>query len=91
MNSADAISLGITIGLGLLSVGLGVFAIWLSHRLSEQSTTSLDAIRDFGNRNAHADRCFLAPAEGLLVSNAGLDLDQRPVRGVEGNSCDVHD
>jgi len=46
MTIAEAISLGITIGLGIVSIALGVFAIWLSHRFARESTTSLSVLRD---------------------------------------------
>lgn len=46
MENFDAISLGISIGLGLLSIGLGIFAIWLSHKFSENSSKALDAVKD---------------------------------------------
>lgn len=46
MSIAEAISLGITIGLGIVSIALGVFAIWLSHRFARESSTSLSVLRD---------------------------------------------
>lgn len=45
MNEVEAFSLGITIGLGLLSVGLSIFAIWLSHRFASDSNAALDQVK----------------------------------------------
>ncbi len=46
MSVADGIALGITIGLGVVSIILSIFAIWLSHRFSQQSGTSLSMVQD---------------------------------------------
>ena len=46
MTVADGISLGITIGLGIVSIILGIFAIWLSHRFAQESTTALSKLKD---------------------------------------------
>lgn len=45
MNNSEAISLGITIGLGILSVGVSIFAVWLSSRYESKSSAALDAIK----------------------------------------------
>lgn len=46
MNTIDAITLGISIGLSILSIVLGFFAIWLSYKFSENSAKALDAVKD---------------------------------------------
>ena len=45
MSTIDAISFAVTIALGVLSIGLAAFAIWLSCRFNEQSTQALDTIK----------------------------------------------
>ena len=46
MNTSETVTFGIGLAVSLLSVGLGVFAIWLSLRLSKSSTDALDSVRD---------------------------------------------
>ena len=46
MNTIDAVTLGISIGLSILSIGIGVFALWLSYKFSENSAKALDAVKD---------------------------------------------
>jgi hypothetical protein len=45
VNNSEAINLGITIGLGILSLGLGMFAIWLASKYENKSSSALDAIK----------------------------------------------
>lgn len=45
MNGSEATSLGITIGLGILSLGVSIFAVWLSSRYESKSSSALDAIK----------------------------------------------
>lgn len=49
MISFDVISLAISIGLSILSVGLGIFAIWFSMRLNDRSLSTLESIRKLAN------------------------------------------
>jgi len=49
MNTSEMGNLILTIILGLLSIGLGIFAIWLSLRFNEKSTEALNAIKDLTN------------------------------------------
>ena len=49
MSSQDLLNvIGVTatVSLGILSIGLGAFAIWLSKRFEERSSAALEAIRD---------------------------------------------
>jgi hypothetical protein len=46
MTTPDIINLSISIGLGIISLVLGVFAIWLSFKFNQASTKALDTIRD---------------------------------------------
>jgi hypothetical protein len=46
METPEYISLGITIGLGLLSIGLAIFSIWISCRFSSSSSIALDGIKE---------------------------------------------
>ena len=46
MGLVDAISFGLSIGMGFLSIGLGIFSIWLSYRLSESSTRALSEVKE---------------------------------------------
>lgn len=49
MSSQDLLNvIGVTatVSLGILSIGLGAFAIWLSKRFDERSSAALEAIRD---------------------------------------------
>lgn len=49
MNASDISNLVLTIVLGLLSIGLGLFAIWLSIQFNNKSTSALDAIKELAN------------------------------------------
>lgn len=49
MNYVDIISLAISIGLGLLSIGLAAFAIWLSLRFNDRSTDALASVKELSN------------------------------------------
>lgn len=49
MEAFDSINLAITIGLGVLSLGLSVFAIWLSLRFSDRSDKALDSVKELTN------------------------------------------
>ena len=42
MSTIDAVTLGISIGLSILSVGIGVFAIWLSYKFADNSSKALE-------------------------------------------------
>lgn len=46
MGLVDAISFGLSIGMGFLSIGLGIFSIWLSYRLSESSARALSEVKE---------------------------------------------
>ncbi|MDQ6651294.1 MAG: hypothetical protein M3Y84_00965 [Acidobacteriota bacterium] len=46
MTTPDIINLSISIGLGIISLVLSVFAIWLSFKFNQGSTKALDTIRD---------------------------------------------
>ena len=46
LDMVNIISLSATIGLGVLSIGIGGFAIWLSKRFEERASGALEAIRD---------------------------------------------
>ena len=49
MDNIDIISLAISIGLGLLSIGVAAFAIWLSLRFNDRSTDALDSVKVLSN------------------------------------------
>ncbi|WP_373032965.1 hypothetical protein [Sulfurovum sp.] len=49
METFDIINLAITIGLGILSLGLGGFSIWLSLRFNDKSNDALDSVKDLSN------------------------------------------
>ena len=49
MSASDLSNLILTLILGLLSVALGLFAIWLSLQFNNKSSAALDAIRDLAN------------------------------------------
>ncbi|UDL06511.1 hypothetical protein [Marinobacter sp. CA1] len=46
MEVFDTVNLAISVGLGLLSIGLAVFAIWLSFQFSNRSEQALDSVKD---------------------------------------------
>ncbi|MEW8029337.1 MAG: hypothetical protein AB2826_24630 [Candidatus Thiodiazotropha sp.] len=49
MEVFDAVNLSITIGLGILSLGLGGFSIWLSLKFNDKSNVALDSVKDLSN------------------------------------------
>lgn len=49
MEIFDVVNLAITIGLGILSLGLGGFSIWLSLRFNDKSNDALDSVKDLSN------------------------------------------
>lgn len=46
MSTADTIDLAVSIALGVVSIGLAAFAIWLSLRFNDQSRETLDAMKN---------------------------------------------
>ena len=46
MNAFEIISLALNIGLGLVSLILGIFVVWLSLRFNDASNAALDAVKD---------------------------------------------
>lgn len=46
MEITDVITFTIGVSLGLISIVLGVFAIWFSHKLSESSSAALESVKD---------------------------------------------
>jgi hypothetical protein len=65
MSATEAVSLAITIALGILSIGLGLFAIWFSYRLNESSASSLQAIRDLSSEIRALVQANLNQQEGF--------------------------
>lgn len=49
MNASEISNLVLTIVLGFVSIGLGIFAVWLSVRFNEQSSAALNAIKDLAS------------------------------------------
>jgi predicted transcriptional regulator len=46
MSGTDAINLGISVGLGVLSLGMSGFAIWLSFQFNDRSKKALDTVQE---------------------------------------------
>lgn len=49
METFDIVNLAITIGLGILSLGLGIFSIWLSLKFNDKSNEALNSVKDLSN------------------------------------------
>ncbi|TIH07184.1 hypothetical protein [Pseudomonas leptonychotis] len=49
MELADTINLAITIGLGVISIILGIFSIWLSMRFNDSSNSALDSVKSLSH------------------------------------------
>lgn len=49
MSDAEVISLAISVGLGILSIGLALFAIWLSRGFNDRSTAALESVKELAN------------------------------------------
>lgn len=49
MDLTDVINLSITIGLGIISIILGIFSIWLSMRFNESSNKALDSVKSLSH------------------------------------------
>lgn len=46
MSNVDALNIGVSVGLGLLSIGVSGFAVWLSFQFNDRSKQALDTVQE---------------------------------------------
>lgn len=86
MSTAEGIEFGISLAVGLLSLGLGVFAIWLSLRLSRSSTEALDSVRDLSNETRTLVQSSLDHQRGFSSKMLDSILEQNKFGRARGGA-----